>query len=125
MLYCQPLYCFESLILFITTQFGFIFLFCYCVAMAIIIISRIIFTREELLNIRDSTPSVLCPNFLASSVDLSDPQIKGLGHTVRRRRRRRGKRAGALVPGPEWGHFSAREFQAQDRRTFSMEVEIG
>ena len=63
--------------------------------MAIIIISRIIFTREELLNIRDSTPSVLCPNFLASSVDLSDLQIKGLGHTVRRRRR--GKRAGALV----------------------------
>ena len=26
---------------------------------------------------------------------------------------------------PEWGDFSAREFQAQDRPTFSMVVEIG
>ena len=30
-----------------------------------------------------------------------------------------------LQSGPEWGHFSAREFQAQDRPTFSMVVEIG
>ena len=29
------------------------------------------------------------------------------------------------TPGPEWGHFSAREFQAQNRPTFSMVVEIG
>ena len=34
--------------------------------------SRIIFTRDEILNIRDSTPSDLCPNFLASPVDLQD-----------------------------------------------------
>src|SRR4029434_656667 len=27
--------------------------------------------------------------------------------------------------GPEWGHFLAREFQAQNRPTFSMVVEIG
>ncbi|KAG5265024.1 hypothetical protein AALO_G00260610 [Alosa alosa] len=27
--------------------------------------------------------------------------------------------------GPEWGHFSAREFQAQDRPTFLAVVEIG
>ena len=57
--------------------------------------SRIIFTRDEILNIRDSTPSDLCPNFLASPVDLLDLIIQGLEHTVRRRQR--GKRAGALV----------------------------
>ena len=57
--------------------------------------SQIIFTRDEILNIRDSTPSDLCPNFLASPVDLLDLLIQGLGHTVRRRQR--GKRAGALV----------------------------
>jgi len=28
-------------------------------------------------------------------------------------------------PGLEWGHFSAREFQAQDQPTFFMVVEIG
>ena len=59
------------------------------------VMSRIIFTRDELLNIRDSTPSDLCYNFLASSVDLPDLPIQVLGHTVRGRRR--GKRAGALV----------------------------
>ena len=57
--------------------------------------SRIIFTRDEILNIRDSTPSDLCPNFLASPVDLQDLLIQGPGLTVRRRKR--GKRAGALV----------------------------
>ena len=68
--------------------------------------TRITFTMDELLNIRDTTPSDLCPNFLASSVDLVDLLIKGavfLGHAATLKRRRRGKRSGALVRFRERG----------------------
>ena len=63
-------------------------------------------TMDELLNITDSTPFDICPNFLASSMSLLDLLIKGavvLGYAARLRRRRRGKRAVALVRFRERG----------------------
>lgn len=87
---------------------------CWCALLCLFLVfnsvycdpTRITFTMDELLSIRDTTPSDLCPNFIASSVDLVDLLIKGavvLGHAVRLRRRRRGKRAGALVRFRERG----------------------
>ena len=64
------------------------------------------FTRDELLNIRTTTPVDLFPEFIASSVDLLDIVVKGVltfVHTASRRRRR-GKRAGALVRLRQRGH---------------------
>ncbi|KAK7898229.1 hypothetical protein WMY93_019082 [Mugilogobius chulae] len=49
------------------------------------------YTREELLNIRTSTPSDLLPVFLVAAADLANFLTKKV------RRRRRGKRAGVLV----------------------------
>ena len=51
-----------------------------------------------LMNFRDITPDNLLPTFIASSIDILDILVKGaltFVHTVKRRRR--GKRAGALV----------------------------
>ncbi len=56
------------------------------------------FTREELLNIRGTTPADLFPTFLTSSVELLDILVKRAPtfvHVVKRQKR--GKRASVLV----------------------------
>lgn len=63
------------------------------------------YTRQELLDIRDSTPEDIFITFIATSVEFLDILVKGalsLVHVVKRRRR--GKRAGALVRLRQIGH---------------------
>ncbi|XP_071326651.1 uncharacterized protein [Trachinotus anak] len=56
------------------------------------------FTREELINIRETTPVDFFPTFLDSSVGLLDILVRGaLTVALAVKRRRRGKRAGALA----------------------------
>ena len=60
--------------------------------------TRIAFSREELLNIRGTTPEDLFPTFLLPSLEILDILVKGaLTFAHAAKRRRRGKRAGALV----------------------------
>ena len=56
------------------------------------------FTREEHLNIRETTSADYFPTFLCSSVELLDILVKGTLTCIRAlKRHRRGKRAGTLV----------------------------
>ena len=55
-------------------------------------------TRETLLNFRSTTPADLFPTFLLSAAELVGIIVKAtLGFVLAAKRRRRGKRAGALV----------------------------
>ena len=56
------------------------------------------FTRDELLNIRETTSADYFSTFLCSSVELLDILVKGTLTCIRAlKRHRRGKRAGTLV----------------------------
>jgi len=60
--------------------------------------TRSSFTREELMNIRVTSPEYLSPTFLLPSQEIGDILVKGVltfAHAVKRRRR--GKRAFVLV----------------------------
>ena len=60
--------------------------------------TRSSFTREELMNIGETTSVDLFPDFLIPSVETLDILVKGaLTFVHAARRRRRGRRAGALV----------------------------
>ena len=81
-------------------------LFCFVLFVnSVFCYTRCSYTSQELMNIRGTTPEVLFPTFLLPHVGLLDILVKGAltcAHAVKRRRR--GKRAGALVRLRQGGH---------------------
>lgn len=72
----------------------------WCSLCCLVFVENTDLMRDEIMNIRETTPADLFPTFLASSMSLLDILVKGaltVAHEVNHRRRRRGRRAGVLV----------------------------